>query len=120
MDLLAGRRPSNINGKRSDGGGGMASKNSKVGASGGVARVRVRYNTHLPALSVRERDKSQTLLASTVSPTRYIHVICKIWHLCGGCWEDCKRKTHMSLHPPPPVGGDCNCQAAKKIPVGLT
>ena len=50
-------------------------------------RVQVRYNTHLPALSLRGGDNWRTLLTGMVLPTLHDHVICKNWHLCGVCSE---------------------------------
>ena len=59
--------------------------------------MRVRYDAHLPALSLTDGENSRTILAERVLPTVQGHNICKNWHLCGLCWEDCKSK---NLHVP--------------------
>ena len=53
--------------------------------SGSTARVRVRYDAHLPALSLRDVKKLRDILSGTVIPTVQGHVICKNWNLCGLC-----------------------------------
>ena len=62
------------------------------GGSGITAKVRARYDVHLPALYLRDGEKSHTILAGTVTPTVHGQVLFNNWHLCGLCWEDCKRK----------------------------
>ena len=64
-------------------------KGKKVGSPGGDARVRVRYDMYLPNLSFQEGENSWTLLAGTVISTLQGYAICKNWHLCGVCWEEC-------------------------------
>ena len=106
-DLVAGRQPaggsapkgggggsggSNGGGGGSGGsGGGHKIKNSQpmVAASGGSTRVRVRYDAHLPSLSLRDGDQTWSILTGAVLPTLHGHVLCKNWHMCGVCWEDC-------------------------------
>ena len=61
--------------------------------------MRVRYDAYLPALSLWYRENSCLILVVTVLPTLHVAVLCKNWHLCRACWEDCKRKR---LHVPTP------------------
>ena len=108
-DLVVGRRSSDGGGPKTssgsskggdcESGGGNKKPSPKVAATGGPARVRVRYNAHLPSLSLRGGENSRYILAGAVLPTLHGHVLCKNWHLCGVCWEDCKRK---NSHPPNP------------------
>ena len=63
-DLVAGRWPE---GDDSTGGSdGSSSVNKKltpkVGATGGPAQVRARYNAHLPFLSLRDGENSRSIL----------------------------------------------------------
>ena len=58
---------------------------SGCGGSGSTARVQVRYDAHMLALSLWDRENFQTILAGTVLPTVQGHIICKNWHLCGLC-----------------------------------
>ena len=83
------------------GGGGDRSSREKGGGagqirdrmvSGGVTRVGVRYEAHLPALSLRDGEKPHTIIAGAFLPAVQGHVICKNWHLCGLCWEYCEHK----------------------------
>ena len=67
------------------------------GGAGSNTRLQSLYDVHLPALSLRDREKSHNILAGTALPTVYDHVICKKLHLCVLCWEDCGRK---NLHVP--------------------
>ena len=69
-------------------------------AIGGSTRVRVRYDAHLPPLSLRDGDNLRSILTGEVLPTLRSHVLCKNWHICGVCWEDCKRKKSHVLTPP--------------------
>ena len=63
-------------------------------------RVRVCYNSHLPTLSLRDRENLRTILAGTVLPSVQVRVLCKNWHLCGLCWEDCEHKnSHIPTSP---------------------
>ena len=96
-----------------------ALNSKKVGASGGGVRVRARYDTHLPALTLRYGENSQTLLVWMDLPTLHGHVLCNIFHLCGVCWENCKRKK-SHVFTPPPVGGDRHYRADENSPGGLT
>ena len=70
-----------------------------VAASGGSTRVRVRYDAHLPSLSLWDGEKTRSILSGAVLPTLNGHVLCKNWHMCGVCWEECERK---NLHVPTP------------------
>ena len=81
------------------GGGGNKKTSPKVDAMGGDARVRARYDVHLPSLSLHDGENSRSILAGAVLPTLHGHVLCKNWNLCGVCWEDCKCK---NLHVPTP------------------
>ena len=62
-----------------------------VAASGGSTRVRVRYDAHLPSLSLRDGEQTRLILTGAVLPTLRGHVLCKNWHMCVVCWEDCER-----------------------------
>ena len=62
--------------------------------------MQVRYKVHLPALSFQDGEKSRTILAGMVLTTVLGHVICKNFHLCIICWEDCERKnSHVPASP---------------------
>ena len=105
-DLVAGRRPTGGSTPKGGGGGGSGGgghkiKNSQpmVAASGGSTRVRVRYDTHLPSLSLRDGEQTRLILTGAVLSTLCVHVICKNWHMCWVCWEDCK---HTNSHVPTP------------------
>ena len=90
-DLIVGRRPAGHGGNSdSDSGGrggngdrisrgscrGTALKTKKMAPlGGGGMRARVRYEIHLPDLSLIDRGKSQTLLEGTFLPTLHDHVI---------------------------------------------
>ena len=50
------------------------------------------YEAHPPELSFQYGENLQTLLTGKVLPILHGHVLCKIWHLCGVCWEDRKHK----------------------------
>ena len=65
----------------------------------GGARMRVRYDVHLPALSLLDRENSRLILVVTVLLTLRGALLCKNWHLCGVYWEGCDRKI---LHVPTP------------------
>ena len=78
----------NIRGGRKDGsssakGGGTAATVVKAGDYGGSARVRVRYNADLTALSFWDGDNSRILLAEKVLPNLQGHVMCKNWLFYG-------------------------------------
>ena len=67
--------------------------------TGGSALVKVRYDTHLPSLSLWDRENLRSILAGAILPTLHGHVFCKNWHLCGVCWEDCERNnSHVPTH----------------------
>ena len=72
-------------GGRYGGKGGGADRGGASGGGGGsgsTARVRVRYDAHLPALSLQDGEKLRTILAGTAPPTVKGHVLCNNWHLC--------------------------------------
>ena len=100
-------------GGRSNGGGGSDSSGGNCGSGGGATatkrkssstrgdvRVQVRYNSHLPALSLQYRGSTCLILVGTVLPTLHSAVLCKNCHLCGSCWEDCQRKRSHVPTPP--------------------
>ena len=62
-----------------------------------LARVWVRYNAHLPALSLQDGDNLQTLLTKMFLPNLHVHILCKNCSLCMVCWGEFKRKTRTSL-----------------------
>ena len=62
-------------------------------------RVWVRYNAHLSALFLRNRENLCLILAGMNLPTLHGAVLCNNWHLCGACWEDCERKRSHILTP---------------------
>ena len=58
----------------------------------------MRYDAHLSALSFRYKENSRNPMTGVVLPTLHGRVLCKNWHLCGLCWEECERKQlHFSL-----------------------
>ena len=61
-DLVAGRRPAGGSAPKGGGGGDGGGVSKKplpmVAATGGSAQVRVRYDAHLPSLSLQEGDNS--------------------------------------------------------------
>ena len=59
--------------------------------------MRVRYDVHLPSLFLRNGENSRSILTGAVLPTLHSHVLCKNWHMCMVCWEDCE---HKNLHVP--------------------
>ena len=61
--------------------------------------MRVRYAAHLPTLSLRDGENLRSILAGTVLPTLHGAVLCKNWHLCGACWEDCEQKRSHVPNP---------------------
>ena len=70
-----------------DGGdGGATSEKRKASTMRGDARVRMRYDAHLPTLSLRDRENSRSILVGTVLPTLQGAVLCNNCHLCGYCW----------------------------------
>ena len=46
-----------------------------VAASGGSARVMVRYDVHLPSLSLRDREQTRLILTGAVLPTLRGHIL---------------------------------------------
>ena len=60
----------------------------------------VRYDAHLPSLSLRDGEQTRSILTGAVLPTLRGHVLCKNWHMCGVCWEDCERK-NLHVRTPP-------------------
>ena len=62
--------------------------------------MRVRYNSHLPALTFRDGESTLSILVGTFLPTLHSALLCKNWHLCRSCWEDCKRKRSHAPTPP--------------------
>ena len=54
----------------------------------GDTSVWIRYNVHLPALSLWDGENSRSILARTVLLILHGAVLCKKWHLCGSFWED--------------------------------
>ena len=59
--------------------------------------MKVRYDAHLPSMSLRDGENSWSILVGAVFPTLHGHVLCKNCHLCRVCWEDCG-----DLHIPTP------------------
>ena len=102
-DLVSGRRPAGGSAAKGGGGGGGGHKKAQlmVAASGGSTRVRVRYDAHLPSLSLRDGEQTRLILTGAVLPTLHGHVLCKKLHMCGVCWEDCERKNSHVPTPPP-------------------
>ena len=102
-DLVSGSRPEGGSAPKGGGGGGRG-VNKKyqpmVEASGGSTRVRVCYDAHLPSLSLRDGEQTRSILTGAVLPTLHGHVLFKNWHMCGVCWEDCKRKNSHVPTPP--------------------
>ena len=99
--MVAGSRTGSSGGgggKGESGGGATAKK--RMSLPQGDTGVRGCYDAHLPALSLRDEDNSRPILARMVLTNLYIHVLCKDWHLCGVCWEDCERKkSHVPTSP---------------------
>ena len=139
FDLVSGRRSAGggapkIGGGRSDDSGGSGCGNNKylpkVDATGGPARVRVRYDAHLPSLLLWDGENSRSILEGVVLSTLHGHVLCKNWRLCRECWEDCKNKKSHVPNPrrwqQPPrgylkwLGGDdrgaCSLATAGRLP----
>ena len=70
----------------------------------------MRYDSHLPALSLRDMESTHSILVETVLPDLQGTVICKNWHLWGSFW---KGYTHKRMHiPTPPRGSNNRCWAA--------
>ena len=80
-DLVTGRLPVGGSAPKGCGGGGGGSGNKKtlpkVAATGGTAQVKVRYDAHLPSLSLHGGLNSCFILTRAVLPTLHGHVICK-------------------------------------------
>ena len=62
--------------------------------------MKARYGAHLPSLSLQYGENLRSILVGTVLLTLHIHVMCKNWHLCVVCWEECERKTFYPPNPP--------------------
>ena len=93
-DLVSGRRPAGRGAPKGRGGGGGSGGGSrkkepspKMVATGGSARVKARYDAHLPSLSLQDGENSRSILAGEVLPTLHGHVLCKNCYLCGMFWE---------------------------------
>ena len=43
----------------------------------------MRYEAHLPDLSLRDGENLSSILVGTVLLTLHSSVLCKNWHLCG-------------------------------------
>ena len=80
--------------------------------------MRVRYDAHLPSLSLRDGEQTRSILTGEVLPTLRGHVLCKNWHLCGVCWEDCERKN--SHVPTPPEAATTIAKLLKVARGGMT
>ena len=101
VDLIIGRRTAGGSAPRGGVGGGGSNKPfPMVAATGGSTQVRARYDAHLPSLSLREGEQTRLILTGAVLPTLHGHVLCKNWHMCGVCWEDCERKNSHVPTPP--------------------
>ena len=61
--------------------------------------MRVRYDAHIPSLSLQDGEQTCSILNGAVLPTLRGHVLCKNWHMCGVCWKECERK---NSHVPTP------------------
>ena len=61
--------------------------------------MRACYDVHLPSSSLWYGYYSRLFMVGAVLPSLHSHVICKNWHLCWVCWEDCERK---NSHVPTP------------------
>ena len=62
--------------------------------------MRIKYDLHLPALSLQDWENSQIILVGPVLPTVQHHFLCKNWHLCRMFWENCERKKlHVPTYP---------------------
>ena len=59
------------------GGSVFVEKSQKVGSYWGYAMVRVRYDAHLPAMSLQDREKSRNLLEAMFLSTLHGHKFCK-------------------------------------------
>ena len=49
--------------------------------------MRVRYDAHLPTLSLRNEENARPILEGTVLPTLHSAILGKNWHLCEVCAE---------------------------------
>ena len=95
-DLVSGRRPAGGSAQKGGGGGGSGSGGSDGGGSGGgggggaqkqktsqpmvaalggSTQVRVRYDAHLPSLSLRDGEQTRLILTGAVLPTLHCHVL---------------------------------------------
>ena len=81
-DLVAGRRPAGGSALKGGGGGGGSGSGTQkqkisqpiVAASGGLTRVRVRYDAHLPSLSLWDGEQTRSILTGAVLPAHPAHV----------------------------------------------
>ena len=61
------------------GSGGATANKRKSSSTVGDARVRVRYNSHLPDLSLQDGESTRSILVVMVLPTLHGAVLCKNW-----------------------------------------
>ena len=108
-----------LTGRQAEGviGSGGRNPKSKVGYVGSGARVRARYNAHLPTLSLPDGDYLRILLVGPVLPALHGHVIYKNWHLCGVCWNYCERK-YLQV-PTPSLGLATTIVSLLKVTQGI-
>ena len=60
----------------------------------------MQYGTHIPPLLSQDEENSWAIMTGTFLVTLHGHVLCDNYHLCGVCWEDCKRKKfHIPIPP---------------------
>ena len=71
-----------------------------LAASGGLTQVRVRYDAHLPSLSLWDVEQTRSILMGAVLPTLRGHVLYKNWHMFEVCWEDWECKKLARPYPP--------------------
>ena len=50
--------------------------------------------------SLWDGEQTRSILTGAVLPTLHGHVLCKNWHMCGVCREDCERKNSHIPTPP--------------------
>ena len=62
--------------------------------------MQARYEAHPPSQLLWDGENPRFIPAEAVFPTLKGHVICKNWHLCGVCWEECERKNSHIPTPP--------------------
>ena len=62
--------------------------------------MQVHSEVHLPAMFLWDGENSRTILVARVLPMVQVRILCKNWHLCRLCWEDCARKnSHVPTSP---------------------